>query len=396
MPRNANGAADVGEDNDAASSKIRVKKSQLVKAVRAMMQFNAKRTANENPLFAESAEMVVLLFHLSLVPDKRVDKPVMIPLPHPLYNDKSEVCFFAKDPHKEWKELLLNKHHVPGVTKVIGVDKLRRNFKTPEQKRALADSFDLFLCDSRVVEMMRKILGTIFYNKKKKPPIPVRMYKEDPKPNLQKAINGTPLRVPSGPSVGIRIGRCSMSEEQLVENAAAVIARTVKHFSKNPVKAISVQSTDGPALPIWRRPQVGDLLDLKKYHSDAASSSASDANATGGSETEDTAGSDITSDAGETLSTLDTGGESLSELDIGGETLSELDSEAGDVDEDSAPASKQELPLMKGLKQKKKKRAGDTSLAAPKDDISAGPAKSTDASLMPPPPKKKAKKAKAA
>merc|ERR1719198_2126553 len=155
-----------------------------------MMQFNAKRTANENPLFAESAEMVVLLFHLSLVPDKRVDKPVMIPLPHPLYNDKSEVCFFAKDPHKEWKELLLNKHHVPGVTKVIGVDKLRRNFKTPEQKRALADSFDLFLCDSRVVEMMRKILGTTFYNKKMaKRPIPVRLKIAGPEEALKKAIS---------------------------------------------------------------------------------------------------------------------------------------------------------------------------------------------------------------
>merc|ERR1719310_2581836 len=108
----------------------------------------------------------------------------MVKLPHPLYNEKSEVCFLAKDPQKEYKELLLQKHPVPGITKVIGLDKLKRNYKTAESKRALADAFDLFLCDSRIMEMMPRILGSIFYEKKLKRPVPVRLKMQDPTASL--------------------------------------------------------------------------------------------------------------------------------------------------------------------------------------------------------------------
>lgn len=244
---------------------------------------------------------------------------------------------------------------VPGITKVIGLQKLQKNYKDLESKRALADAFDLFLCDSRIVEMMPKILGNVFYKKKLKLPIPVRMHWQDPAPALQNAIDGTTLRVPSGPCVGVRFGKCSMDEDQLVANAGAVISFVTKYLAWNPVQTISVQATDSPALPIWRRaPPPGELVDLKKLNSDAASSSASDTGVSGESETESVQATEL-SDAGETLSARDTVSEidtdhmSMSEL----ETTSELDSEAGDVDEEVK--TKEKLPLMQGLKGKKRK-----------------------------------------
>merc|ERR1719313_777202 len=115
-------------------------------------------------------------------------KPMLIELPHAMYNEKSEVCFLAKDPQKKYKQLLLQEHPVPGLTKVIGLEKLKKNYKTAENKRALADAFDLFLCDSSIVEMMPKVLGIIFYEKKKKRPIPVKLKLDKPAPNLLKAI----------------------------------------------------------------------------------------------------------------------------------------------------------------------------------------------------------------
>merc|ERR1719389_468273 len=126
-----------------------------------------------------------VIFTMSEIPDKRRMKPMLIQLPHPLYDDKSEVCFLSKDPQKQYKELLLQKHPVPGITKVIGLDKLRKNYKTAEAKRALADAFDLFLCDSRIMEMMPRLLGTIFFKNKLKRPVPVRMKLQDPAPALQ-------------------------------------------------------------------------------------------------------------------------------------------------------------------------------------------------------------------
>lgn len=366
--------------------KVKVKKSQLEKAIRALVAVNAKKTANSNPLFGANAETMTLIFTLNQVPDKKKVKPMLIELPHPMFDDKSEVCFLAKDPQKQYKELLMQKHPVPGITKVIGIQKLIKNYKTAESKRALADAFDLFLCDSRVVAMMPKLLGSIFYEKKLKLPIPVRMKPEDPVPNLQKAMNSTTLRIPSGPCMGIKIGRCSMDEATLVKNAAAVISFVVKHMSDNPVQTISVQATDCPALPVWRRAPAGETFNMKKWSSDAGSSSASDTGVSGASDTESVSvrGSELPSDAGETWSTASDGetiGESLSELETTG---SELDSEAGDVDD--RPVAKVELPLMKGLK-KKQKLGASAKRAAPQAEA---------ANTMKPPPTKKAKKAKMA
>jgi len=381
-------------------AKLKVKKALVQKAVKALVQVVAKRSANANPLFSDSSETMTVLFTLGTIPDKRRVKPVMVPLPHPMYDDKAEVCFFCKDPQKTYKELLLKTHPVPGLTKVIGIDKLRRNYKTVEAQRALADAFDLFLCDRNVVEMMPKILGATFYKKKKKPPIPVRINKSDPKTPIEKAIHGTPLRIPTGASVAVKIGKCSMPEEHLIANAAAVISHVVKYLERTPVQSISVQATDAPALPIWRRERTpGELMDLKKRASDATSSAASETGASGGvSESEGTGASEMISDAGETLSTRDT----ISDVDLSsvpgtptlssvGDTLSELDSEAGDV-EDAAAVAKEDLPLLKGLK--KKRRRGAAAPAA----TAAPAAKEQEAKAAPadmPPPTRPRKKGKA-
>jgi len=369
----------------AAVGKVKVKKSQLDKAIKALVQLNSKKTANANPLFGANAETMNVIFNLSQIPNKRRMKPMLIELPHPMFDDKSEVCFFAKDPQKQYKEMLLQKHPVPGITKVIGLEKLKKNYNTAEAKRALADSFDLFLCDANIVEMMPKILGTIFYDKKLKRPIPVRMKLNDPAPGLKKAISGTTLRIPSGPTLGVRIGRCSMDENHLLENAAAVIGFCSKHFANNPIQNISVQATDCPALPVWRRAFApGEALDLKKHHSDANSSSASDTGTGAASETETASahGSELPSDVGETFSgrasEIDSAGGSTSEL----ETASELDSEAGDVTQGNILP--EHLPLLKGLKGKRKKRAQALATkadAAPKEEA------------MPPPKKLKKNKA---
>jgi ribosome biogenesis protein UTP30 len=341
-----------------------------------------------------------LLFSLSTIPDKKRVRPVMVPLPHPLYDEKAEVCFLCKDPQKKYKELLLKTHPVPGLTKVIGLTKLRKNYNSVEAKRALADAFDLFLCDRNVVETMPKTLGSIFYQKKRKAPIPVRLTISDPKAAIEKAMRGTPLRIPAGPSIGVKIGRCSMPEEHLIANAAAVISHVIRYLEKTPVQTISIQATDSPALPIWRRPRPpGDLVDLKKRSSDTASSAASDTGVSGVSESEGVGTSEIISDAGETLSTRDT----ISDVDLSsvpgtplgsaGDTLSELDSEAGDLDTTSAVA-KADLPLVKGLKKKRRKGA-----SAPPGDAAAGAAAEEKEAKAPgaamPPPGRPRKKAKA-
>lgn len=367
-------------DGEAASD-VKVKKGLLLKAIRAIMQIVAKKSANTNPLFEDRKETMIMQFNLGRIPDRRIMRPALIHLPHPMYGATSDICYIAKDPQKKYKEMFMEKHPIPGLSKVIGLQKLRRNYKTLEQKRALADAFDLFLCDSRIVEMMPQVLGVVFYRKKNKPPIPVKLKEggDDPRPNLQKAIDGTCVRIPTGPTLGVKFGRVSNTEEELAKNAAAVISGVLQLLSKHslPLQGISVQAIDTMSLPVWRRPKTeidGKLLDLKKYRSDASSSSASDTGASGAmSDSEIGMGSEL-SDAGETLSSRDT----ISELETGGETMSELDT-AGESELDEI-TPKKDLPLVRGLS--KKRRLPE-------------PSKTKAVAEEPSKPAKKAKKGKA-
>merc|ERR1719265_2841230 len=133
---------------------------------------------------------------------------------------------------------------------------------------------------------------------------------------------------------------------------------------------ICIKATDSLSFPIWRRPKPdGKLTDLKRYRSDASSAASETGTGTGtvsdlegtGDGTASEKGSDLlmTSDAGETLSTHDSFSEvassrAASEIDSEVESQSGLDSAAGDVDEETTKPSKEDLPLVKGLKKKRK------------------------------------------
>merc|ERR1712187_210790 len=112
--------------------------------------------------------------------------------------------------------------------------------------------------------------------------IPVKFKQADPKPFLERAMRGVALKIPSGPCLGVKIGRCTFPEDHLVQNALAVIRGVVENVKGNPLQSISVQATNSPALPVWRRsPPPGSVVDLKKYHSDATSSSAASGSGAG-------------------------------------------------------------------------------------------------------------------
>jgi len=337
------------EDSSEGAAKVKVNKKQLSKAIKALTEVVAKRSANANPLFGSNTETIQVQITLSRIPEKahtRMSKPVLIPIPHPLYNDSSDVCLIVKDPQKRYKELL-SEHPVSGVgsVKVIGVTKLKKNYRTLDAKRTLADAYDLFLCDKRVIEMMPTVLGTVFYQKKNKAPIPVKLDPKDPPKRILEAVRATTLRVPGSNTLGVRIGRCGMELEDLLANAVEVIKAVTRHFSpQNPLQSISVQATDTMALPVWRREQPADPVNLKVRAAGASSSEASD---TGSS----FAPSDTEKSA--SVAASDT------------EKSASVASEASDDDsdeEDDKPATREELPLVRGLQ---KKRKPDAPPAAP-------------------------------
>ena len=60
--------------------------------------------------------------------------------------------------HKAAKQHV-RQQKLAGISKVMGVSKLRTKYEAPEAKRQLCSSYDIFLADQRVIPSLPKLLG---------------------------------------------------------------------------------------------------------------------------------------------------------------------------------------------------------------------------------------------
>ena len=72
----------------------------------------------------------------------------------------------VKDPETDYKEKIQDLE-IPCVGQVLGYSKLVKEYNTFEERRKLCKEFDLFFCDYRIYELLRKPIGKFFYDRKK-------------------------------------------------------------------------------------------------------------------------------------------------------------------------------------------------------------------------------------
>jgi len=222
---------------------------QVTKAVVALLKHldNAKKQKNE---LIDEEDTILLIFSLFKIPDQRTVKPIPIPIPNSLHNENLELCIFTKDPQKEYKE----KFAQLGIksSKVIGLSKLRKNFKPYEAKRQLCSSYDLFLADDRIIPSLPKALGTSFF-KRKKQPIPIDL-KGNIRKEIEKATKSTYLFL-NGPCSAVKIGKSHLTRDQVVQNILECTELIVKKIPKkwNNIQSIHIKSTDSISLPIYNK-----------------------------------------------------------------------------------------------------------------------------------------------
>ena len=53
----------------------------------------------------------------------------------------------------------MRQEKLAGISKVIGVSKLRTKYEAPEAKRQLCGLYDLFLADERILPSLPKLIG---------------------------------------------------------------------------------------------------------------------------------------------------------------------------------------------------------------------------------------------
>jgi len=131
-------------------------------------------------------------------------------------------------------------------------------------------TLDLFLTDATVADMMYDLLGSTFLKYAHKYPHTVKLGKkpnvETFKKHVSRAIESVQCRAPSSGSGSVKVGRCNMTADQIVENTKVVL----KHLwgtidSAYGLRSMYLRATDSPSLPIWELDEKDiTVVDLKK------------------------------------------------------------------------------------------------------------------------------------
>ncbi|GAX75349.1 hypothetical protein CEUSTIGMA_g2793.t1 [Chlamydomonas eustigma] len=232
--------------------------AQVQKAAASLLKFLGDRRSKANDLFDDD-EIINITIALKKMPlQSRKDKPIPLQLPHPLNSPEgAEICLFVKDHqgegHKEGKLLLQQFEKNGGVTKVIGISKLKTKYESHEAKRQLCKLYDIFLADERILPSLPKLIGKSFF-KKKKQPIPIRITGKDLPSQVKRACSCTYMFKNSGTCINIKVALSTFDQQQVAQNIHAVLAQAVDHIPKkwSNIRGVFIKSADSVALPLFQ------------------------------------------------------------------------------------------------------------------------------------------------
>eukprot|EP00271_Cylindrocystis_brebissonii_P000252 TRINITY_DN1030_c2_g1_i1.p1 TRINITY_DN1030_c2_g1~~TRINITY_DN1030_c2_g1_i1.p1 ORF type:complete len:330 (+),score=61.83 TRINITY_DN1030_c2_g1_i1:170-1159(+) len=245
-----------------------VEEEQVKKAVSALLKWSHSRKQKSGKLqLLDDEDLFYVVVALKKTPESGRTNGYRIPIPHSLYplGAGKEVCLFVKDGSKaqvvageatgqKAAKKLLEVEKETGVTKIIGVQKLRTHFKPFEAKRKLCGSYDLFLADDRILSLLPKLLGKSFFEKKKQPiPVALKGGAKGWANKIRQACNSTFLYLREGPCTVVRAARLSHTEEEIMENVLAVIEGVAGHVPKKwkNIQSIFLKTQESASLPLY-------------------------------------------------------------------------------------------------------------------------------------------------
>ena len=165
------------------------------------------------------------------------------------------MCLIAKDPGDEIRTKLLEVP-VAGLTRVLAVGKLKKDYRDFSRRRELVSQFDMFLCDDRVVTFLPQLTGKAFYEKRKTP-IPVRVSSNNASAiaaEIERARDSTHTLLGAGQTVSLKIGHSRMTAEQLTDNIVYAASRLVNLLPKKwrGIMSMHLLATGTVALPLYK------------------------------------------------------------------------------------------------------------------------------------------------
>ncbi|KAK6915996.1 Ribosomal protein L1/ribosomal biogenesis protein [Dillenia turbinata] len=242
-----------------AKSQTRVSRETIERAVNSLLKWNSAKSNSEKSKLLEEDDYVYLILTLKKIPARPRTNPFKISLPHPLHTPSASLaglCLIIDDRTKskitsEIAKKKIKSEDIP-VSKVLKLSKLKSDYKPFEAKRKLCDSYDLFLVDKGIVPLLPKMLGKKFFNKKKIP-IPVDLTHNNWKEQIDRACASALLFLNTGTCCSVKVGRVSMSKEEIVENAVAAINGAAEVVPKKwaGLRSVHLKLYESIALPLY-------------------------------------------------------------------------------------------------------------------------------------------------
>ena len=241
--------------------------SQISKALKALEIYKTNTNGNTiNVLSNNYDDFIYLNFAFNKYPMRYSLSSNQILLKNGLYGSKfsSNICLIVKDPKSDFKDLQIE---FPFNLKIIDIQKLKLKYTKYENRRELMKKYDLFFCDSRILFVLRKLLGKCFYKSKKYPhPLTLNYEnKEEIKNNLIQAVTeSTYFNMNNGPIYNVKFGRFSMDLKENCENLKKCLEESIPHILKYDVlleelRTISIKGNNTVELPIYNHIRESDL-----------------------------------------------------------------------------------------------------------------------------------------
>ncbi|XP_023746524.1 uncharacterized protein LOC111894663 [Lactuca sativa] len=258
-----------GEDQ----SKQRIHRDTVRKALMSLIKWKRKQVSDQKEsISGDVDDFIYLLLTLKKIPNKDFTKsPNKIPIPHSLQTSPefSRSCLIIDDRPKpnsqkltvEFADKKIKSLGIP-ISKILKLSKLKSDYRSFESKMELLNSFDIFLADRRVIDMLPGILGKVFYKNKKKIPVPVELKRDgDWKEEIEMGFCSSLLWLSKGTCSVVKVGKFEgMDVEEIVDNVVAAVDEVVEVVPKKwvGVKSFHLKFFDSLALPIYQRKE--DLI----------------------------------------------------------------------------------------------------------------------------------------
>jgi len=242
-----------------------IAEDKIQKVVDALNKVN--ELAPNDAQLEEDDHQYLLSITLHKVPAAK-NRTVLIKLPNPLFNRKSEICVFVhnkKDEDKETTESYWQSYYKErlGITpKTISLPSLHKDYQTFQQKRNLASSYAVFIADERIFFRLPEALGKSFKTRNKMP-VQMKMSGEKFTEKFDNILSCTKWNISGkGDNTTVQVGKIGQSVEELVANIQSVLSvvnKTVDRGWAN-IKNIKVKTERSISMPLYENDAVDESL----------------------------------------------------------------------------------------------------------------------------------------